>query len=185
VSSDIDAIRSQIVELRDKLVDIPTLLEGMRRAQQIERDLRDLQKGVVLARFAQEGEAGYVPKQVLDYGEQCAIPYYKTRWFTPCTDEATQRKSTLRDLFYIEDEVGMFAQSLVIDNCGLSDIVFYLGNFQEEVRRRTRRVVYGSLNEIALGVNNINVALWEMTDLIRKRVKDENSMPLEEIDNND
>ena len=59
-------------ELRRRLKNVPYQLECMRRLQQIGGDLRELRTNAATARFAKEGESGYIPKQSLG----------ADRWFT-------------------------------------------------------------------------------------------------------
>jgi hypothetical protein len=83
----------RIDELHNHLRNISCQLECMRRLRQIEDGLRELRTYAARARFAKEGEVGYIPKQSL--GED--------RWFTVPLDEGQARSSTIRDFSYIQE----------------------------------------------------------------------------------
>lgn len=141
-------------------------LECMRRLQQIESDLRELRTNAATARFAREGESGYIPKQSI--GED--------RWFTVPLDESEARSSTIRDFSYIEERLDKFVlpeyQGDPSDPyLGLIGLCIDLEHLQRSVREEARKSVKYSLNEIALSGVCLTSQLHEMLEQMDMRYK--------------
>jgi hypothetical protein len=153
-------------ELRRDLKNVPYQLECMRRLQQIEGDLRELRTNAARARFAKEGESGYIPKQSLG-GD---------RWFTVPLDESEARSSTIRDFSYIEERLDKFVlpvyQSDMTDpDFGLVGLCVDLELLQRSVREEARKSVKCSLNEIAMSGVFLTDQVHEMLEQIDKHYK--------------
>ena len=139
----------------------------MRRLQQIESDLRELRTNAATARFAREGESGYIPKQSI--GED--------RWFTVPLDESEARSSTIRDFSYIEERLDKFVlpeyQGDPSDPyLGLIGLCIDLEHLQRSVREEARKSVKYSLNEIALSGVCLTSQLHEMLEQMDMRYKE-------------
>jgi hypothetical protein len=154
-------------ELRRDLKKVAYQLECTRRLQQIESDLRELRTNAATARFAKEGESGYIPKQSL--GED--------RWFTVPLDESEARSSTIRDFSYIEERLDKFVlpvyQSELPDPyLSFVDLCLDLEHLQRSVREEARKSVMCSLNEIAMSGVCLTRQLHEMLEQINMRYKE-------------
>lgn len=148
-------------ELRRELKKVPYQLECMRRLQQIEDDLRELRTNAARARFANEGEAGYIPKQSIG----------TDRWFTVPLDEREARSSTIRDFIYIEERLDNFVLPVYQSDrphpyLSLDDLSVDLELLQRSVREEARKSVMRSLNEIALSGVCLTSQLDEMLEQI-------------------
>jgi translation initiation factor 2 beta subunit (eIF-2beta)/eIF-5 len=154
-------------ELRRDLKRIPYQLECMRRLQQIESDLLELRTNAAMARFAKEGESGYIPKQLL--GED--------RWFAVPLDESEARSSTIRDFCYIEERLNEFIlpeyQGDPLDPClGLIGLCIDLEHLQRSVREEARKSPNYSLNKVALSGVFLTNQLHEMLERMDMRYKE-------------
>jgi hypothetical protein len=148
-------------ELRRELKKVPYQLECMRRLQQIEGDLRELRTNAARARFANEGEAGYIPKQSIG----------ADRWFTVPLDENEARSATIRDFIYIEERLDNFVLPVYQSDrphpyLSLDDLSVDLELLQRSVREEARKSAMRSLNEIALSGVCLTCELHEMLEQI-------------------
>jgi hypothetical protein len=146
-------------ELRRRLKNVPYQLECMRRLQQIEGDLRELRTNAATARFAKEGESGYIPEQSLPL------------------DEGKARSSTIWDFSYIEERLDKFVlpeyQRDPPDPClSLVGLCVDLERLQCSVREEARKSVMRSLNEIAMSGVFLSDQLHEMFEQIDRRYKE-------------
>ena len=146
-------------ELRRKLKKVPYQLECMRRLQQIEGDLRELRTNAATARFAKEGESGYIPEQSLPL------------------DEGKARSSTIWNFSYIEERLDKFVlpeyQGDPLDPyLGLIGLCIDLEHLQRSVREEARKSVKYSLNEIALAGVCLTNQLHEMLEQMDMRYKE-------------
>jgi hypothetical protein len=146
-------------EFRRRLKNVPYQLECMRRLQQIEGDLRELRTNAATARFAKEGESGYIPEQSLPL------------------DESEARSSTIRDFSYIEERLDKFVlpeyQGDPLDPyLGLIGLCIDFEHLQRSVREEARKSVKYSLNEIALSGVCLTRQLHEMLEQMDIRYKE-------------
>ena len=147
----VSAIVERLTAIEERLKAIPYQLECMRRLQQIEDDLHELRINAAKARFAREGEEGYIPKQSL--GDD--------RWFTIPLDESQARSSTIRDFGYIERRLNEFVLPVLSDRIGLC---IELEHLQHSMREEARNSVEYSLNKIALSCCCLVDQLHEMLE---------------------
>lgn len=152
-----DVLRREIDELHGSLKTVSRQLECMRRLQQIENDLRELRGNAVRARFAKEGEAGYIPKQSL--GDD--------RLFTVPIDENDARSSAIQDLGYIEERLDDFR--FLENEEILSALLYNLECFRKTVREEAQESILKSLNQIVLSIRFLTNHLHEMLDQIANR----------------
>ena len=146
-------------ELRRRLKNVPYQLECMRRLQQIEGDLRELRTNAATARFAKEGESGYISEQSLPL------------------DESKARSSTIWNFSYIEERLDKFVlpeyQRDPPDPClSLVGLCVDLERLHCSVREEARKSVKCSLNELALSGVFLSDQLHEMLDQIDRRYKE-------------
>jgi hypothetical protein len=156
-----------IDELRRDLKKLPYQLECIRRLQQIEGDLRELRTNAATARFAKEGEAGYIPEQSLGEERRFSVPL----------DESVVRSSTIQHFSYIEERLDKFDLSVYQSDgpdphFSLDDLSVDLELLQRTVREEARRSVKWSLNEIDRSGLFLTDQLHEVLEQIDLRYKE-------------